>query len=814
MIESDSFQPLIRIDNEEISLPKPTGFTLVQDRGRIHTANKFKEIRRNPEEIFWKNPISQLGVKTPITNYQLPITNYNSMKNATPFSTNAWQDSDSTATFDDPLLQCLVILTKLLNKPFSADALKAGLPLVNNRFTPELFIRAAERAHLSARLIKRPLSKFTPLVLPAVLLLKDGQACILLKYLDRRKKKVQIILPTTGEGVLELPVKDLKANYSGYALFARPVYTFDARTEDSVMPRPRSWFWGTLLKSWPIYSEVIVASLLINLFALASPLFVMNVYDRVVPNHAIETLWVLAIGVAIVFGFDLIIRTIRGYFIDIAGKKTDILLGSLVFEHLLGTQRIAHPRSVGAFANHLHEFETFRDFFTSATLATLIDLPFALLFIFVIWTLHNELALIPLYAMPIVIFFGILIQFPLRKVIEQTFRASAQKHAILIEALTGMETLKTTGAEGEMQRRWEQLIGKIAQSSLKSRLLSALSVNFALFVQQMTTIIVVVYGVYLIVEGELTMGALIACTILTGRALAPLAQIASLLTRYHHSLAALRALNHIMKMPLERPQGYQFLHRPQLQGTIEFVKVDFSYPEQPVPSLTKVSFKINAGQRVGIIGRIGSGKSTLAKLILGLYQPKNGNILLDGVDSRQIDPADLRRNIGYLPQDIELFYGTVKDNIVMGATPVEDRVVLRAAQLAGVDEFVNRHPLGFDMPIGERGAGLSGGQRQAIVLARALLHNPPLLLFDEPTNSMDNSAEEQLKARLQPYLEGKTLLLVTHRTSLLSLVDRLIVMDGGQVVASGAKAQVIQALASGQVRMSVNSEQSTNANKE
>jgi ATP-binding cassette subfamily C protein LapB len=717
------------------------------------------------------------------------------------FSTNAWQEHSSATTFDDPLLQCLVILTQLLNKPYSAEALKAGLPLVQNRLTPELFIRAAKRANLSARFMKRSLSQFNSLVLPSVLLLKDGQACILLKFVDRRRKKVQIILPSTGDGVLELPVKDLKANYSGYALFARPIYSFDARTEDRVMARPRSWFWGTLLKSWSIYSEVIIASLLINLFALASPLFVMNVYDRVVPNHAIETLWVLAIGVTIVFGFDWMIKTLRSYFIDIAGKKTDILLGSMIFEHLLGSQRKAHPRSVGAFADNLREFETFRDFFTSATLVTLIDLPFTLLFILVIWTLHQDLAMIPVYAMPIVIVFSVFIQFPLRKVIEKTFRANAQKHALLIEALSAIETVKATRAEGDIQRRWEQLIGQIAQSSLKSRFLSALSVNWALFVQQMATIVVVVYGVYLIVDGELTMGALIASTILTGRALAPLAPLANLLTRYHHSLAALRALNHMMKMPLERPPNHQFLHRPQLKGDIEFQQVDFSYPEQPLPSLTKVSFQIQAGQKVGIIGRMGSGKSTIAKLLLGFYQPNQGTILLDGVDSRQIDSADLRRNIGYVAQEIELFYGTVKDNIVMGATYIEDSAVVRAAHLAGVDVFINRHPLGFDRPVGERGAGLSGGQRQAVALARALLLDPPLLLLDEPTNSIDNSAEEQLKARLQPYLKNKTLLLVTHRMSLLSLVDRLMVMDGGQVVAFGPKEQIIQALATGQVRM-------------
>jgi len=710
-------------------------------------------------------------------------------------------DLDTLITFEDPLLQCLVILTKLLQRPHSAEALSAGLPLVNHRFTPELFIRAADRAQLSARLLKRSLTQFNELVLPAVLLLKDGQACLLLKYTHKRKKTLRIILPESGEGEMDISLSELKTNYSGYALFAHPRATFDARTEDPLMPRPFSWFWGTLLKSWYWYGEVVLASFLINLFALASPLFIMNVYDRVVPNHAIETLWVLASGVTVVFGFDFLMRTLRGYFIDLAGKKSDILLASMIFEQVLGTQRKAHPRSVGAFASHLHEFEAFREFFTSATLTTLIDLPFALLFISVVWTIHPQLAKIPLLVIPVVLVVSLLIQIPLRQVVQQTFRASAQKQALLVETLTGLEDLKTMRAEGLMQRRWEQLIGQIAQSSLKSRLLSAFSVNFTWLVQQLTTVAVVIAGVYLIVDNQLTTGGLIATTLLTGRALAPLAPLASLLTRYHQSLAALHSLNHIMTLPLERPPKHSFLHRPQLQGEIEFREVEFSYPEQSQSALNKVSFKITAGQKVGIIGRIGSGKSTVAKLILNLYTPNHGCILLDGVDSRQLDPVDLRRNLGYVPQDSQLFYGTVKDNIVLGAPYVEDAQILSVAQLAGVDEFINRHPLGFDMPVGERGENLSGGQRQAIILARALLLNPPILLLDEPTNSMDNSTEELLKVRLQPWLEAKTLLLVTHRFSLLSLVTHLIVIDGGQVVAMGPKESVIQALASGKVKM-------------
>jgi ATP-binding cassette subfamily C protein LapB len=716
-------------------------------------------------------------------------------------SPQAWQDSSSQATFEDSLLQCLVMLTKLFRNPCSATSLTAGLPLVNHRLTPELFIRAAERANLSARLLKRNLSQFNSLLLPTVLLLNDGQACLLVKMYGRWRKRVQIILPASGEGTVELPWRELKANYSGLALVARPKFVFDERSDDNPTPRPSHWFWSTFLKVWPLYTEVLLASLLINLFTLASPLFVMNVYDRVVPNHALETLWVLASGVTIVFGFDLIMRMIRGYFIDTASKKMDVTLASMIFEQVLGTQRVAHPRSVGAFANHLHEFETFREFFTSATLTTLIDLPFAGLFILVIWSLHSDLALIPLYTMPVVIIFSLLIQVPLHRVIQQSCRASAQKQALLIETLASIETVKVTGAEGEMQQRWEQLIGQMAQSSLRSRFLSALAINFSIFMQQLASVAVVIWGVYLISEGKLTMGALIASSILTGRALAPLAPIANLLTRYHQAYAAVRTIRRIMQMPLERSPTRRFIHRPQLQGHIEFKQVDFNYSDQLQMILHKFSCRIEAGQKVGIIGRIGSGKSTVAKLILGLYQPTHGSLLLDQVDSHQLDPADIRRNIGYVPQDVELFYGTVKDNITMGATYVDDSVVLRAAQLAGVDEFVNRHPLGFNMPVGERGSGLSGGQRQAIALARALLLEPPILLFDEPTNSMDNRAEEQIKARLIPLLQNKTLILITHRMSLLTLVDRLIVIDGGQIVAMGAKDQVIQALANGQVKM-------------
>ncbi len=710
-----------------------------------------------------------------------------------------WDTADSHSTVDDVLLGCLTLLAKILKKPHSAESLIAGLPLVDNKLTPKLFSRAAERAGLSSKIVKRPLRKISNLVLPAVLLLENSTACVVLEF---KRKTARVIFPETGDGETEISLSDLKVQYSGFAIFVKAVHHFDERTEHSDIPRTKHWFWGTILRFWPIYAEVFLASILVNSFALASPLFIMNVYDRVVPNHAIETLWVLAIGVATVFVFDLLLRTLRGYFIDMAGKKADVILSATIFEKVMGVKMASRSNSVGSFANNMHEFESFREFFTSATLTTLIDLPFMFLFIFVIWSIAGDLAYVPLAVIPVAIIVSLIIQIPLGRTIKQLFQHSGQKSAILIETLTGLETIKSIGAESPIQRKWEQTIGFIAKYSQRSRILSSMAVNFTTFLQQMASVSVVVFGVYKITEGDITMGALIASTILTGRALAPLGQVAGILTRYHQSKAALSSLNTLMNLPVERPSGREFLNRPDFKGGIEFKNVTFRYPEQPIDALTEVSFSIKPGEKVAFIGRIGSGKSSIEKLILGLYEPSEGAILLDGTDIRQVDPVDLRRNIGYAPQDVVLFFGSIRDNIALGKPFADDDAVLKAAETAGVVEFVNRHPSGFDMPVGERGEGLSGGQRQSVAVARSLLLDPPVLVLDEPTNAMDNSTEEQFKAKLAETLDDKTLLLVTHKASLLSLVDRMIVLDQGRIVADGPREQVLAALKKGHIKVS------------
>ena len=709
-----------------------------------------------------------------------------------------WSVPPSQVDYEDPLLTCLALVAGLLERPISREALKSGLPHAEERFTPELAIRAADRAGLTAKVMRRPkLDQILAVSLPCILLLKASNACVLIGFPDGQTAEVAV---AEGGGSRTLPIAELQQDYTGHAIFLRPEFKFDARAADIRLSDPRRWFWGTLAQFWPIYSHVLLASILINAFAIASPLFIMNVYDRVVPNNAVETLWVLAIGVATVFAFEFIMRNMRTYFVDVAGKNADIIIASRLLERVMAMRLDQKPPSTGALANNLREFESLREFFTSGTIVAIVDLPFIFLFVGVIGLIAGPIAYIPLFVVPLVILVGCILQFPLRDVIERTLRESSQKHALLVETIDGIETIKTSGAEGRVQRAWERFVGLTAESSGKARFLSGIATTFSQLAIQMTTVMVVVYGVYLIVDGELTIGALIAATILTGRSLAPLSAIAAMLTRLQQSRAALKALDTIMTVQVERSNDQAFLHRPTLSGQMEFDKVSFKYPQQENVALDRLSFKVEPGERVGVLGRIGSGKSTVARLLIGLYEPAEGSVLMDGTDIRQIDPADLRRNVGYVAQDNYLFFGSVRDNITYGAPHMDDRSIFRAAALAGVTDFTRNHPHGLDLQVGERGMGLSGGQRQAITIARAMLLDPPILVLDEPTSCMDNSSEAAFKARLTDVLKGKTLVLITHRSSLLSLVDRLIVIDNGKVMADGKKEDVLEALKRGHIR--------------
>ncbi len=726
---------------------------------------------------------------------------YGSSDAAPPMAENApddaWDMSKTIGPPTDPLLDCLVQLAACLERPCSAPSLVAGLPLIDDRLTPVLAVRAFERAGFATGLAKRSLDEIAEPLLPCLLFLRGQKTCLLLA-LDGGEAVIS--LPETVGGEVRVARSALKADMNGHVLFAKPSRSRPETTPGNEPAEAKNWFWSAISEAWPVYSEVALAALMINLFALASPLFVMNVYDRVVPNQAIETLWALSLGVVIVFLFDFVLRTLRGYFVDTAGKAADVKIASRIFAQVLGIRMAAKPGSSGAFANNLREFETLRDFFTSATLVALIDLPFILLFVGIVWMIGGPIAIVPAIAIPVVLLTGLLVQLPLRHATQATFKEAAQKHGLLIECINGLEAIRASGAEGRTQRRWEEAVDATAISTSKARFFATVGVNVASLAQNLTTVGIVIYGVHRIGEGLLTVGALVACTIIAGRAMAPLGQVAGILTRYHQARAAYQALTVMMAFPVERPADKRFLHRPKIQGSITFNDVRFSYPGENIRALDGVSFRIEPGERVGLIGRVGSGKTTVEKLLLNFYEPDEGAILLDGTDLRQIDPVDLRRHVGTVLQDVTLFQGSLRDNITLGAGDVDDHRVLDVARLAGVDAFAARHPLGYDMMVGERGSQLSGGQRQAVAVARALIHDPPVLLLDEPTSAMDNSSENRFKRQLELTLPGKTLLLVTHRTSLLSLVQRLIVMDGGKIVADGPKDEVLRSLAAGQVR--------------
>lgn len=698
----------------------------------------------------------------------------------------------------DPLLDCLIEVCRLHGQSATRASLSAGLPLVAGRLTLALAERAAARAGMACKLQRRSLDDIDPALLPVIALLKGDEACVLLGW-DDAGEHARVLLPESGQGAVSFTRAELAERYSGLALFVRPHFRFDERTPPIRPPRSRHWFWGAVLEQRFVYRDVLWAALLINLFALVFPLFAMNVYDRVVPNQAVETLWALAIGVVLVIGADLLMRTLRGHFIDEASARIDVQISAALMERVLGLRMEYRPESVGSLAANLRSFEQVRDFIASSTVTALIDLPFAVLFLVLIAWISPWLVLPVVLAFAGVLLLGAVLQGRLHALAEQTYRASAMRNATLVESLTGLETIKTQGAESVIQSRWERANQYLAGLNVRMRRLSASALHGTASVQQLVSVLVILVGVYLIGERELTMGGLIACTMLASRALGPAGQIVGLLMQYQGARTALESLNKIMAQPVERPAGAHYVQRREFKGEIEFRDVHFAYPNRQDRALDGVSFKIAPGDRVALIGRVGSGKSTIEKLILGLYRPEQGAVLLDGIDVRQLDPADVRRNVAYVSQDVTLFYGTLRENITLGLPYADDSTLLAAAEVAGLLEFVNRHPLGFDMMVGERGESLSGGQRQAVGIARAVLHNSPVLLLDEPTSAMDFSSEAHINAQISRFAQGKTVVLVTHRTSLLSLVNRVIVVDAGKVVADGPRDRILEALSTGKI---------------
>lgn len=691
----------------------------------------------------------------------------------------------------DPLTDSLLYLAAHHGRAVSREALLGGLPITDGRLRVALYDRAARRAGLEAEAVKRTISEIPALVLPAVLVLRDGSTRILLA-IDHKARSAKIVNPSVNAPPEIRTFDSLNAEHLGYVFFVRPLAAADARAVAAGDLPKDHWFWSVVRRYWRNYSHVAIAAFIINMIALATPLFIMNVYDRVVPNGAIASLIALSIGLGIAIVFDFVLRTVRSRIIDITGKKIDVVLAANIFEHVLAVKMAQRPASVGILANQLRDFDSVRDFFTSGSVVSATDLLFAVLFVLVLYVIAGPLAFVPLTMLPIMIIVGLLLQRPLDRAMRRLQAESAARHGVLVESLSGIETVRATGAESRMQTAWERSVAATARSGEDVHFWASLALTSANTAQQLTTLLLVVIGVFLIIDGKLSVGALVAATMLAGRVLAPIAGIASVITRGTQTIAALKAIDRVMTLERERPPDRTYVRRKIEEGRIAFDRVSFTYPNAPQPALENVTFQINPGERVGIIGRVGSGKTTVGRLLVGFYEPKDGRILIDGVDVRQYDPADLRSGIGFALQDTDLFFGKLRDNIALGKTDATDAEVLEAARLAGVEAFIAGHPLGYEMPIAEGGRSLSGGQKQAIGLARVLIRKPKVLFLDEPTAHFDVRSEAEFLDRLKTLTAHKmTIIIATHRLSVLSLLDRLLLFDRGRLIADGPRDQVL-----------------------
>ena len=693
----------------------------------------------------------------------------------------------------DPLESCLLHLFALHEAPLSRASLYAQVLRPEGAWTLEQFIEALSSRGFVAEQRTGGFAAVERAGLPAlVFLTPDHRPAVLSRGHDGG---LSLFDPgSNGSESKAEPDPDLiDQRLSGTFVAVSPPLRVPSDQVNAPRGRFGHWFWGPLSTAKPLYFQVGLAALLTNVFALATSIFTMIVYDRVLPNNAIDSLIALMAGISIVFVSDFVIRSLRGYFLDVAGSRADMAIADALFDHVLDLEMRARRGSTGSLANVMKEFESVREFLTSATLTTVIDIPFALLFVAVIWAIGGPMVYVPLILIPAMLLVGVALQPAMRRLVQTGYEDGQTKHSVLVESIAGLETIKALGAGPVMRGRWQRAIAHQARVGLKTRFLAQFAGNFANFVSQVSQVAIVSMGVFLVAKGQIGMGAIIACSILAGRAIAPLAQLAQLLTRANQSYASYKALAKLMNEPREHQPSRQLMPRESLDGSIELRGVSFSYPQQQAGGLNGVSLKINAGERVAIVGRVGSGKTTLSKLLLGLYAPSAGAVLVGGADVRQLDPSDLRRNIGAVMQEIWLMTGSVRQNIALGAHYPADERIVEVAQIAGVHDFISTHPEGYNLRLGERGEGLSGGQRQAITIARALVGQPPILLLDEPTSAMDINAERQLIERLKPVIGTSTLVVITHKATLLELVDRVIVLDQGKVVADGPRDKVLGA---------------------
>ena len=664
----------------------------------------------------------------------------------------------------------------------SAAAVREAVEMPHDKFAPPQAVSALSALGFKSSFGSMKLEELSLEFFPLIALALDGSAMVL--HGPFEDGLVRVSQFGSKEKIETVSSDTVMSTYSGYVILAMELSDGEKEQQNG------HWFFSAFRKSKWIYIQVMIAAMVSNFLSLTTSLFTMTVYDRIIPNGAFESLIALSIGVVIALGFDFLIKSLRASFIDVASKRADLVISRRLFDRILTLTPAEQRQKTGAMAGTIREFETLREFFNSSTLVILIDLPFVFFFIYVIYLIAGPLAYVPLVAVPLVILVGLGIQPFLARITKGSVESGMNKQAVLVETLNGLETVTATGSGRLMKKRYEDALNNQSNSGNKIRALSMFIINFAASVQQYAQVGAIFFGVYLIVEGTITQGALIGAVILGGRTMSPLSQLANTLSRANGALTAYRNLDKLIGARFNSAVNLSPISRPKFSGEIEFRNVSYKFEGASQPVIKNLSFKIPAEQKVALVGKMGSGKSTLSRLIAGIYEPTEGAILIDGVDVRQIDQADIRKNIGIMLQESWLFSGTIRENIQMGFNQYDDDHLLRVCKIAGVDDFVGSHPKGYDLEIKERGQGLSGGQRQTINLARSLLHNPNILLLDEPTSSMDQGSEKKVVDALQKACTDMTMLIVTHRNPILTMVDRVFVLEDGAIIADKTPQQL------------------------
>ncbi|AJE48854.1 ABC transporter-like protein [Celeribacter indicus] len=664
-----------------------------------------------------------------------------------------------------------------------------GLPRnEGEKMTVDLAPLALRRANMSCRISREPLRSLPEHSLPVLAFLRDGRTVVLEKL---SADNATLVLPESGGGRTVWTVEELERFHDGRVLVSKPIDIVSDRLDGKKAGRGH-WLRGPVLENWWIYRDVMIASFAANVLAVATALFSMQVYDRVVPNNAFDTLWILASGVGISIVLELVLRLMRSSLVDVSGRDLDLRLSAQLFDKVANMRLVNQPASTGVFANQVRDFATVREFFTSTTVTAICDLPFVLVFIGVIWFIGGPVAWVVVAGTVLTVLPGLVMQRKLGHASRENTREAAALNGLLLETISNLETVKAARGEARLQRAHAQLTATMATTAIKTRNLTTLMSQLVSSVQKFAYAGVVIAGVYLISAGDLTVGSLIACTLLSTRAMSPMGQVAGLLARWQHVRAAMEGLDAIMKLPVERPSDRHFVRAGAIGGTYALQDVVFRHDPQAPPVIALPELRIAAGERVALLGGNGAGKSTLLRLLAGLTDPQAGSVLLDDLAMSQIDPIDRRRQIGYLPQSVALFQGTLRDNLLLDHGLHSDDELLEALDAVGLGKFVRQHVRGLDLQI-QSNANVSGGQRQSIGLARVLLQDPKIVLLDEPTSAFDHVTEAKVIEYLKTWLRGRTTIISTHKRELLSLTERAIVLKDGRVARDGDLLQILNA---------------------